>query len=234
MATKPTLLLTLPRYPSLLNKMSTKMIAAKIEFLSNISIFNGVTSTESLKQLAEHLNIVRVKNNTAIVKEGQPITHLLLVKSGHLRALKKIPNPTKRRGRHLLCQVQTLAPNDFFGENSFCKMPTNTMRSMRKARQKKRRGSIHKLGSKKYKKQKETETYGTYLASLVSFTYSELYEVPIQTVHAMLSKEAIQSLTTYGNAREQLYETQCITKQVLQSEEIEKDKIVAMQSETNF
>jgi CRP-like cAMP-binding protein len=233
MATKPTLLLALPRYPELLCRIKNEMVEIKVQFLKSISILNGVVSPESLRLLAEQLRVVRVKDNQAVTKEGAPITHLLFVKSGHLRTLKKIQHPERpgRHGRNLLVEVQSLAPTDFFGENSFRHMPLNTMRSMRNMRLRRRRGSATKLGSKEHR---EPQTYGTYLASIVSQTYSELYEVPITTVHAILSKEAVQNLTTYGNERERLYKTPYLQKSLLNTLNTERRKEIAMKSETSL
>ena len=242
MAMKPTLLLALPRYPDLLSRVKRDMVLGKVEFLSNISIFSSLTTPEQLQLLAEQLNVVRVAENTPVCKEGTPITHMLFVKSGHLRTLKVIQHPPpsagnsaisssgsnqRRPGRNLLIEVQRLAPNNFFGENSFRHMPLNTMRSMR------RPGSIRRnnLGTKVRGKNLGT-TYGTYLASLVSTTYCELYEVPISMVHAIFSREMIATLTEYGVERERLYEGDSLARELVNTLKMNKERKVALTSET--
>jgi len=243
MAMKPTLLLALPRYPELLSRVKRDMVLGKVEFLSNISIFSSLTTPEQLQLLAEQLNVVRVAENTPVCKEGTPITHMLFVKSGHLRTLKVIQHPPpsasnsaisssgcnqRRPGRNLLIEVQRLAPNNFFGENSFRHMPLNTMRSMR------RPGSIRRnnLGTKVRGGENETHTYGTYLASLVSTTYCELYEVPISMVHAIFSREMIATLTEYGVERERLYEGDSLARELVNTLKMNKERKVALTSET--
>jgi CRP-like cAMP-binding protein len=230
MATKPTILLALPRYPELLARIKKEMIEVKIKFLENISIFSGIVNSEALHLLAEHLRVVRVKDNTAVCKEGTPITHLLLVKSGHLRTLKMIPHTgnsqtgRSSRGRKLLVEVQTLAPTDFFGENSFRHMPNNAIRSLRGARKKKR----NSFG----KKENDEPTYGTYLASLVSKTYCELYEIPIPTVHAILPKEVTKKLIIYGTEREQLYNSERLGSDLKTTIQMQRERELALKSQT--
>jgi CRP-like cAMP-binding protein len=236
MATKPTLLLALPRYPDLLSRAKRDMLHGKVEFISNISIFSGLTTPEQLQLLAEQLSVVRVAENTPVCREGTPITHMLFVKRGHLRTLKVIQHcpgggsasgsgASMRPGRNLLIEVQRLAPNHFFGENSFRHMPINTMRSMR------RPGSIkrNKLGTKSG--ENKMLTYGTYLASLVSTTYCELFEVPISMVHAILSREAIATLTEYGDEREKLYASDSLERELVNTLKMNKEREVALTSQ---
>ena len=198
----------------------------KIRFLASITILNDVTNSETRRLLAEQgtMRIVRAKDNTCICKEGTPITHLILVKSGHLRTLKRVHHPG-RKGRNLLIEVQTLAPADFFGENSFRHIPVNALRSLRNAKKQKR-------NSLRQGKGVVDISYGTYLASLVSKTYCELYEIPISIAHAILSKEAIQKLMVYGNEREHLYEQHKLANELKETIKAKKFRRASMNAQT--
>ena len=219
MASTAALLLALPRYPELLAQKLKESLQVKIRFLESITLLNEVTTSETRHLLAENLSVVRVKDNTAVSKEGTPITHLYLIKSGHLRTLKCIK--PGRGGRNLLVEVQTLHPGCFFGENAFRHIPLNTLRSLRSA--------------KKQKKNSQTsEHFGNYLASLVSTTYCELYELPILIAHAILSKEALKTLMVYGAEREQIYEHQTLSKELKDTIKANKFRKAALTSQTSL
>ena len=233
MATETTLLLALPRYPLLLTRLKRDMIEAKVTFLQSVSILSTTTSDIDLRKLATHLTVVRVKDNTVVCKEGTPVTHLLLVKSGHLRTVKIVKHPKqsgvgKSSGRSLLVEVQQLHGTDFFGENSFRHMPINMIRSMRGAK-KKQRQRTSALGEGKTQ-----QHYGQYMASLISQTYCEIYEIPISTVHAIVSKSTIESLTSYGRAREQLYGSDSLTQDLQRTLQHKKKCVQAMNSVTSL
>ena len=204
MATRDSLLLELPSYLSVLNKMKAQDLEIKVNFLKNVTVLSSILSDQDLTELSEHMSAVRVKEATRICSAGSPIRHLLFVKSGQLRTLKVLTPVSRRGGRRFVVEVQTLSPMDIFGMNAFCHMHFHHQPSTRRNRR--RAKASTDMAEEPYR--------GSYLGHLVSNTYCELYQIPIEKVQSILMKEHIKVLSAYGEMMNSLYNSDDLSKQL--------------------
>lgn len=226
MATQTSLLLSLPSYLSVLNKMKAQDLQIKTEFLQNVTIFSSLVSSECLREIAKYLRVVRVEESARICKAGSPITHLVFVKSGQLRTLKVVM--PKSRGRRFVVEVQTLSPHDCFGLNAFCHMISNGVFEQRSPRRHKTPAAM--LPKSEGNCMDDASGKGSYLGHLVSKTYCELFEIEIQKVQAILTKEQARVLSDYGTLTRELYKNEALSVQLDSSLDWRKRRKRALQN----
>ena len=219
MATRTSLLLSLPTYLSVLDKLKAQDLRIKTDFLRNVTILGSMLSSECLRKIAEQLHVVRVEESARICKAGSPITHLVFVKSGQLRTLKVVA--PKSRGRRFVVEVQTLSPHDCFGMNAFCHVVSHGAIDTDISRRRKvaTAAAVQTMAKRTKKKKKKNDLpdnvfRGSYLGHLVSKTYCELFEIEIQKAQAILTKDQIQVLSEYGAMTRELYNNKTLSVQL--------------------